>query len=237
MSALYFPTPPTLIKHSTADILRREILEGRLKPGQRIVEAKWATQLNVAQGSVREALNLLVAEGFVEKQSGRSARVLNLGEREIAQIYQLRSAIEGLAARLVTELGADLAGLEQSIAKMKAAAEKGDVQAVLAHDLEFHLLLCEKSGNRFLYEHARRLLVPFFAFVSIKVFTSPESIGAWKETIREHEQIVHFIRLQDPFVSEQCVARAMHRFAAVGHSVWVTEKDKMKAAPGPAGKS
>src|SRR4051812_1406041 len=121
MSALYSPTSPTLVKHNTADILRREILEGRLKPGQRIVEAKWATRFNVAQGSVREALNLLAAEGFVEKQSGRSARVLNLGEQEITQIYQFRGAVEGLAARLVTELGVDLSDMEQSIANMKDA--------------------------------------------------------------------------------------------------------------------
>jgi DNA-binding GntR family transcriptional regulator len=135
-----------------------------------------------------------------------------------------------LAAKLVTELGVDLSDMEQSIAKMKDAAERGAVQDVLAHDLEFHLLLCQKSGNRILYEHARKLLIPLFAFVSIKVFSAPESMAAWKATIKEHEQIVHFIRLGDPFVSEQCVTRAMSRFAAAGHTVWVTEKASKKPA-------
>jgi DNA-binding GntR family transcriptional regulator len=223
--ALTFPAPPTLIKHSTAESLRREILEGRLKPGQRIVEGKWASQLNVAQGSVREAINLLMTEGFVEKASGRSARVLNLMEADIVQIYQLRAAIEGLAARIVTESGVDISDLDDTVSAMRAAVESGDIRQVLGHDLEFHLLLCNKTGNRFLEEHARKLLVPLFAFVSIRVFSNPTSVEAWKGTLKEHEQILQVIRLGDPFMSEQCVVRSMNRFAAAGRSVWVNTSD------------
>jgi DNA-binding GntR family transcriptional regulator len=222
--AATFPPAPTLVKHSIAESLRREILEGRLKPGQRIVEGKWASKLNVAQGSVREAINLLMTEGFVEKASGRSARVLNLGEADIVQVYQLRSVLEGLAARIVTESGADLSDLEETIAAMRLAIENGDIQQVLNHDLQFHLLLCAKAGNRFLLEHARRLLIPMFAFVSIRVFPHPSSVSAWKDTLKEHEQILHVIRLGDPFVSEQCVVRSMTRFAAAGRSVWVNNE-------------
>jgi DNA-binding GntR family transcriptional regulator len=224
MAALSFPAPPTLVKHSTAQILRREILEGRLKPGERIVEGKWAAQLNVAQGSVREAINLLLTEGFVEKESGRSARVLNLVEADIVQIYELRAALEGLAARVVTESGADLSDLDATISAMRSAVENGDIEQVLNHDLQFHLLLCRKSGNRFLAEHARKLLVPLFAFVSIRVFSNPDSVEAWKNTLKEHEQILQVIRMGDPFVSEQCVVRSMGRFASAGRSVWVQHR-------------
>jgi len=221
MAVLPFPAPPTLVKHSTAEILRREILEGRLKPGQRIVEGKWAAQLNVAQGSVREAINLLMTEGFVEKESGRSARVLDLSEADIVQIYQLRSALEGLSARILTEDGTDLSDLDSTIGEMRAAVDRGDMPQVLNHDLQFHLLLCQKTGNRFLAEHARKLLVPLFAFVSIRVFYNPDSIEAWKSTLKEHEQILQVIRMGDPFVAEQCVFRSMGRCASAGRTVWV----------------
>jgi DNA-binding GntR family transcriptional regulator len=58
-----------MVKDSVAAILREEIISGRLQPGDRIIEGKWAVRLGVAQTSIREALNRLMTEGFVEKGS------------------------------------------------------------------------------------------------------------------------------------------------------------------------
>ena len=88
---------PQLVKQGLASDLREEIIRGRLAPGQRIVEGHWARKFGVAQTSVREAINLLIAEGFVTKTSGRSARVTSYTEADIAQIYELRAALEGFA--------------------------------------------------------------------------------------------------------------------------------------------
>src|SRR5580692_12491353 len=85
-----------LIKQSLAENLKQEIIKGRLAPGQRIVEGFWAKKFGVAQTSVREAINLLISEGFATKASGRSARVTSYSEADIAQIYELRGALEGL---------------------------------------------------------------------------------------------------------------------------------------------
>ena len=92
-----------LIKQSLAAKLREEIIAGHLAPGQRIIEGHWARKFGVAQTSVREAINLLISEGFATKASGRSARVTFYTEADIAQIYELRGALEGLAARLTTQ--------------------------------------------------------------------------------------------------------------------------------------
>src|SRR5262249_22554563 len=142
---------------------------GRLKPGERIVETQWAPKLRVAQASVREALNILAAEGFVEKGVGRSARVTELSDQDVEQIYQLREVIEQLAARLVAEKQPDLSDLDQAIADMRSAAECGNLRAFYERDLLFHLLICEKSGNRFLEQSLKRVLVPLFAFVVMRV--------------------------------------------------------------------
>src|SRR5580692_13027569 len=98
------PQHPTdgLVKNTLANRLRDEIMSGSLQPGMRIVEGKWAAKFGVAQGSIREAINILAQAGFVSKASGRSARVIHLSEGDVAHIYQLRGAIEGLAARLAT---------------------------------------------------------------------------------------------------------------------------------------
>src|SRR5690242_10742230 len=89
------------VKGSVAEVLLDEIIQGRLKPGEKVVESSWARKLHVAQVSVREALNILSARGFVEKALGRSARVTVLSVEDVRQIYVLRAALESLAARQV----------------------------------------------------------------------------------------------------------------------------------------
>jgi len=72
------------------------------------VEGKWAAKFGVAQASIREAINILAREGFVTKAPGRSARVIHLSETDIGHIYQLRGAIEGLAACFAAQSPQDL---------------------------------------------------------------------------------------------------------------------------------
>ena len=88
-----------LLKLSVVERLRKEILNGRLHLGARIVEGKWAIKFGVAQASIREAVNILAQAGFVSKPSGRSARVIHLSENDVVHIYRLRGALEGLAMR------------------------------------------------------------------------------------------------------------------------------------------
>ena len=97
----------SLVKSALANRLRDEISSGALLPGVRIIEGTWGRKLGVAQGSIREAINLLAQEGFVVKVSGRSARVVNLNEQDVLQLYELRGAIEGLAARLAAARRSD----------------------------------------------------------------------------------------------------------------------------------
>src|SRR5260370_32687753 len=86
-----------LVKHTLAERLRAEIVSGTLKPGSRIVEGTWGRKFGVAQGSIREAINILAQDGFVAKASGRTARVVSLSEDDVLRLYELRGALEVLA--------------------------------------------------------------------------------------------------------------------------------------------
>src|SRR5580698_11276162 len=108
MSSLTSDNTPELIKNHLSNQLRVEILNSSLKPGERIVEGKWAAKFGVAQASIREAINILAQEGFVTKAPNRSARVIHLSEIDVSHIYYLRGAIEGLAARLAARFRQDL---------------------------------------------------------------------------------------------------------------------------------
>src|SRR5882757_5615020 len=161
-----------LVKHTLAGQLRDEIVSGALRPGERIVEGTWARKFGVAQGSIREAINILAQEGFVAKESGRSARVVSLKEEDVLQLYELRGALEGLAARLAAERQPDTTDLQLAVDTMRRAAKAGRGEQLLDGDLAFHLELCSLSGNAYVLEHARRVLLPFFAFVRIRVTSS-----------------------------------------------------------------
>ena len=97
------PESRSLLKQNLAMQIREEILLGRIVPGEKIIEGRWARHFGVAQVSIREAINILTTEGFVTKGHGRSARVLKLKESDIIHIYQVRGVLEGLAARIITE--------------------------------------------------------------------------------------------------------------------------------------
>jgi DNA-binding GntR family transcriptional regulator len=208
------------IKHDLADRLRAEIINGSLPRGVRIIEGKWARRFGVAQGSIREAIHILALEGFVTKASGRSARVIHLSETDVAQLYELRGALEGLAARLAVATRPDLSKLQSAVEGMRRAAIEGNCKALLQCDLRFHLELCELSGNPYLVEQSRRLLVPFFAFVRMRVAASGQTTAPWDKDLEAHQRIIDLLREAEGEVAEQYVKKAMARFAKTAYDNW-----------------
>src|SRR5579872_6396508 len=146
------PQELLLVKDNLAAYFREEIISGRLAPGEKIVEVKWAKVLKISQTSVREALNILLAEGFIQKGSGRTAQVTHLSDEDVSHSYELRAVLEGYAARIVAQKKLGLAELEQTIADMRSAIDCNNIRAFYERDLQFHILLAEKTGNRMLVQ-------------------------------------------------------------------------------------
>jgi DNA-binding GntR family transcriptional regulator len=209
-----------LVKHHLAERLREEIMRGSLQPGTRIVEGKWASKFGVAQGSIREAINILAQAGFVSKESGHSARVINLSKDDVARIYQLRGAIEGLAARLAAATKPNLKVLQATLDVMRESANAGNCDGLLDCDSLFHLELCELSRNPYLIEHARRILLPFFAFVRMRVAASGQGTSAWDKDLDAHQRIIDLLQEGEGEVAEHYVKKAMERFARTAHNNW-----------------
>jgi DNA-binding GntR family transcriptional regulator len=215
-----------LVKQSLAAKLKEEILCGNLAPGQRIVEGYWAQKFKVAQTSVREAINLLINEGFATKASGRSARVTSYSEADIAQIYELRAALEGLAARLLAQRQPDLKPLEVALKDMRRTTKQGLVRELIEADLQFHLKLCELSGNRFLLAQLRTVLVPVFAFASMRVIQSHQTTQPWESDLERHKRIIDLVREGDPSAAEFAVRATMQQFAARAYAIWHKKDDE-----------
>ncbi|MCX6628927.1 MAG: GntR family transcriptional regulator [Candidatus Solibacter sp.] len=212
-----------LIKEHLAGQLKDAIVRGRLSPGQRVVEGVWAREFGVAQATVREAINLLITEGFLEKSAGRSARVPRYSQEDVERIYQVRGALEGLAAQLASATGADLAPLASALDRMEAAAARGEVKKLVESELAFHLALAEASGNPLLVEMLGRLLRPLFTFVLLRMLETHETTASWTPDFARHREIIYLIRDSNPNVAGQFVQHCVGRFVASAQAVWWPE--------------
>ena len=138
------------------------------------------------------------------------------------------AGFEGLAARLAAGSKPDTTNLEQAIDKMRRAVKKDRCQDLLDGDLEFHLELCRLSGNSYVLEHARKVLLPFFAFVRIRVMTTGQSTSAWNRDLEAHQRIIDLLREGEGDVAEQYVRRVMMRFAETAYDNWEKKSSASK---------
>src|SRR4026208_1562785 len=92
---------PRSLAEDAADRIRAQILSGGFSQGEHLVEAKIAEQLAISRGPVREAFKLLRAEGLLKEEPRRGTFVVSLTADDVREIYGLRAALEGRAARLL----------------------------------------------------------------------------------------------------------------------------------------
>jgi DNA-binding GntR family transcriptional regulator len=207
-------TPPGLVGRSVlADQVRDRLLEGilagRYPPDSRIVETQVARELGTSQAPVREALRALEGLGVVEISPFRGARVRRLSRREILEAYEVRSALETLAARLaVPRLSdADIEELSAYGEAMAAAARAGDGHAVAEADARFHGRIVELADNVTL-QRTWQALQPYpRTYISLLV---PGADPAWSAEL--HPPIIDAIRRRD---ADALVAAIEHHFDEV----------------------
>ena len=201
-----------LVKDNLAAYFREEIISGRFAPGEKIVEVKWSKLLKISQTSVREALNILLAEGFVQKGSGRTAQVTRLTDEDITHSYELRAVLEGYAARIVAQKKVPLGELEQTLSDMRSAIDCRNLRAFYERDLQFHLLLAENTGNAMLVQALKRIILPLFAFVVIRVQGARTEDKQWVRSLEQHKRIIDALKTHDPVFAERLVTQTVSTF-------------------------
>jgi DNA-binding GntR family transcriptional regulator len=142
-----------------ADELRRGILTGRLKSGDRLVEDRLSAELGVSRVPIREALRFLAAEGLVEVQPRRGASVAEFSAEVARDLVEVRAMLEGLNARLAARHRAPaiIAELRQVLTDGNAAARSGNVADLVRLNGEFHDKLAEAGRNSILWDIMRTL--------------------------------------------------------------------------------
>jgi GntR family transcriptional regulator, gluconate operon transcriptional repressor len=170
-----------------ADAIRQLIAVGLVVGGDRLVESRLAEQLGVSRGPVRDALRLLAAEGLVRDEPRRGTFVVRLTEQDVADIYDLRIAVETTAVRLLLRRAdaEPLKVLQQTIDDMRAVAR--DAPRAAEADLRFHAAVCEQSGNSRLRDVHRRYATELLILLRMDEEELPHEPGA---TVAEHEELL-----------------------------------------------
>lgn len=141
---------PADLVNQVGDRLVQAIVEGRLAPGQRLVEAELARQMGISRAPLREAARRLEQRGLLVAHPRRGFFVRELSLGEVDDLYAVRMMVESHAARQVALRGgqAGLDELERRIGELRRLAREGREAALVEADLDFHRTLCVLSGNR-----------------------------------------------------------------------------------------
>jgi DNA-binding GntR family transcriptional regulator len=129
-----------------ASRLRREIIRGELRQGERLNEVEISVRYGVSRTPVREALRQLARDGLVEVQPYRGASVIKLGQQEIRNVFEAREAIEGMAARLATQRmdGSERLRLLDELKQHRRALESGEN---IRPPIDLHAVLLAHAAN------------------------------------------------------------------------------------------
>ena len=183
--------PRHSLSEQVATSIREAILEGSLRPGERLIELNLAETLGVSRGPIREAIRLLVAQGLLCHESHRGVVVPELTERRVRDVYGLRAAIETRAIHLIGLSPSETAVGELTLVqqKLERAVSDGDRAGVANADLEFHETICQLSGNprlHNLFQHYSVTIRMLFEFDE-RVYSSLQEI------VTEHYPVLNAV--------------------------------------------
>jgi DNA-binding GntR family transcriptional regulator len=146
------------LRDVVATELRRQILDGTLKQGERLIEDRLAEKLGVSRNPIREALRVLEAEGFLDVSARRGCFVATLSANQAADLFEVRLAVEPLGARLAARdvanprnaSGARIARMKEILAEVQTNPEGRELDTLSELHTELHALIFEMTGNSYL---------------------------------------------------------------------------------------
>jgi DNA-binding GntR family transcriptional regulator len=191
--------------HELLEELEKRIVDGKLAPGQRLVEQEVAAEFGVSRGPVREAFTELSRRGLLEVNARRGAGVRTFTERDICELYELRECLEVCAVGNATSI--DEPALGRIREKMLGAAEarrSKDISRAVVADMEFHRELCRLSTNARLVEAWETQA----AQVRVVVSSAHQRPGARVlPVLAEHDKIFDALAAGDIAGAKECLRR------------------------------
>lgn len=180
--------------------LRESIIRGELKPGTKLTEPELAARLGISRTPIRESFRQLESEGFLTVIPRKGAVVSNITRKDIEDFYELKSLLEGYAARIAAEKMSekDINKLIQINKDLADCAEKSNYEKFFVKNEEFHNYFLSLCGNEKLVEIRDTMVKRFLGF-RMAALSLP---GRLTESVRQHEQAIKAFKRKDGRLAE-----------------------------------
>lgn len=172
--------------------IKRAIITGELKPGERLMEVQLAEKLGVSRTPVREAIRKLELEGLVVMVPRKGAFVSDVSLKDIIDVFEVRETLEGLASYLAAEriTKEEIDNLTEILRRTKENVEKGDNQGIIECDVKFHDAVFNASRNEKLIQIMANLQEHIHRFRIIYVNMAERA----NRLVEEHGELLNAIK-------------------------------------------
>ncbi|MEN1967959.1 GntR family transcriptional regulator [Lentibacillus sp. N15] len=188
--------------------LKKDIIKGNLKPGQRLVQEEISHRLGVSRIPVKEGLKNLDAQGFIHLEPYKGATVKEISKKDIQETYYLRSILEGIACTQATVLLTKKAidDLNGILSESEEALKTNNIEQFISISRNFHLYIINLSG----YNRLKYLIDSLWT--GIVPYTSPETLNEEGElSLSDHEYILERMINKDASGAENAMRMHIQR--------------------------
>lgn len=186
---------PDSLRSQVENFLREAIMNGRFKPGERLIERELCEMLDVSRPSLREALRKLEAEKLIRIVLHRGPVVASISAKEASDLYAIRALMESYAVYEFTRLANDAAigQLGQAVEDLHTAAESRDRKELLAAKSRFYDVILGGCGN----ELIREMLLSLLSRINLLRSTSFSRDDRLPESLKEIDQMFELIKARN----------------------------------------
>lgn len=203
-----FQAPDSLVDR-LADMLRNEIILGKIKQGEKITEVRLAQRLGISRNPIREAVRRLEGTGLLVNHPRRGRFVREISREEADDIFYFRTMIErSVIMRLAeTRTSKDIKTLRGILDRMYETGQQGDVASTFEIDVHFHRTICEMAGSR----RALRAFEDIHAELRILLRMVGTTYSTLDEAVSNHEPLLDAIAAGDVKAADQAMADHIKR--------------------------
>lgn len=214
LPASFIKSPRPSMRDEVYNTLLNCIMDGTLKPGEKIVDKELAEQMGVSRTPVREAIRRLEDKGLVESAANRWTRISKITARDAEEIYPIIWTLEQLAASEACKnmRPRDINQMQAANRRLKAAIDAKDAITASKADAELHAVLIERSQNEHLIKTLgdlkikyRRLEVNFF-----------EQTSYDDSSVKEHDKLIDYLKNKDAAAASELICtnwkKSLERF-------------------------
>jgi len=183
--------------------LREDIVSGRLRPNERLVESDIAQRMKISRTPVREALKLLEMQGYLSRLPNGGLIVTDHSPSQIRNLYEIREALETMALKLACQRATEreIEQAKELHELMIEAIQKQDINQFIELNSSFHNQLLSACGNEQLWSLLRTFRDQYFDRRLVRVFNASD----WRNMPRQHQKLLDAVCQRNPQLAEKAV--------------------------------